>query len=412
MTQLFQVLDTPESSRSRNLDEDLARFPYVNGELFGGSLRIPSFTSGMRQNRKDSHRRAELRKFQERLGTRTFFDPACGCGNFLIIGYRELRALEIEVLAELRRYTGQDQMELDATELSVVNVDQFYGIEFDEFPARIAETALWMMDHIKNNRLSLEFGESYVRIPLQRSPHILHADALETDWSLHVPSSSCSYVLGNPPFVGAKFQSETQRSQVRRIAALGRSGGTLDYVAAWFIKAAHYIQNTSAKIGFAATNSLTQGEQVAQLWPLLFDWFGLEIEFAHRTCAWGPDARGKAHVHVVILGLCLRAHASKVRRLFTSKVRRLFIYDDINGEPHESAVASITPYLIDGTNLHDPNVVVAKCHRGGHYIFDRSEADAFLSVWHWNDLQHLPDPAHRYCAAVHCGSERAVRARR
>lgn len=110
-------------------------------------------------------------------------------------------------------------MELDATELSVVNVDQFYGIEFDEFPARIAETALWMMDHIMNNRLSLEFGQSYVRIPLQRSPHILHADALETDWSLHLPSSSCSYVLGNPPFVGAKFQSETQRSQVRRIAA-------------------------------------------------------------------------------------------------------------------------------------------------------------------------------------------------
>ncbi len=315
MTQLFRVLDTPEASRSRNLGEDLARFPYVNGELFGGSLRIPSFTSGMRQNRKDSHRRGELCKFQERLGTLTFFDPACGCGNFLIIAYRELRALEIEVLlAELRRYTGQDQMELDATELSAVNVDQFYGIEFDEFPARIAETALWMMDHIKNNRLSLEFGQSYVPIPLQRSPHILHVDALETDWSLHLPSSSCSYVLGNPPFVGAKFQSETQRSQVRRIAALGRSGGTLDYVAAWFIKAAHYIQNTSAKIGFVATNSLTQGEQVAQLWPLLFNRFGLEIEFAHRTFAWGPDARGKAHVHVVILGLCLRAYASKLAR--------------------------------------------------------------------------------------------------
>ena len=128
--------------------------------------------------------------------------------------------------------------------LSVVNVDQFYGIELGEFPVRIAEVALWMMDHIMNNRLSLEFGETYVRIPLKTSPHIVHGDALEMDWAEVLPPEDCSYVLGNPPFGGAKFQSAEQRAQVRRIAALGKSGGTLDYVTAWFIQAGEYVQES------------------------------------------------------------------------------------------------------------------------------------------------------------------------
>ena len=160
-----------------------------------------------------------------------------------------------------------------------------------------------MMDHIMNNRLSLEFGQSYVRIPLEKSPHIFHGDALEGDWSELLSPTKCSYLFGNPPFVGSKMQTKEQREQVRTIAALGKSGGTLDYVAAWFIKAGNYIKDSNARIGFVATNSIIQGQQVAQLWPLLFERFGLEIAFAHRTFAWGSDARGKAHVHVVILGL-------------------------------------------------------------------------------------------------------------
>ena len=209
------------------------------------------------KKRKDSRRRAELRAFQKRLGEMKFFDPACGCGNFLIIAYRELRELEIELIRELRRGRGDEtQRMLAAAELlSRITVDQFYGIEIGEFPARIAETALWMMDHIMNNRLSLAFGQSYVRIPLEGSPHIRNADALETDWTALLPPEDCSYVFGNPPFGGAKFQSEEQRAQVRRIAALGKSGGTLDYVTAWFIKAGEYIQRgRQARIGFVATN--------------------------------------------------------------------------------------------------------------------------------------------------------------
>ena len=411
LSQLFQVLDTPEAERQRTLDEDLGRFPYVNGDLFDGPLRIPAFDAAMRgalldacrfdwseispaifgalfqsvmdpverrakgahytteknilkvieplfmddlraefarlKSRKDSRRLTELRRLQERLGAMTFFDPACGCGNFLIIAYRELRLLEIEVLKAIRVGT---QQELDAATLSQVDVDQFHGIEIGEFPVRIAETAMWMMDHIMNNRLSLEFGRTYARIPLEKSPHIVHGDALETVWADVLPSEDCSFVFGNPPFVGAKFQTEDQRAQVRRIAALGKSGGTLDYVAAWFIKAGGYVKGGNARIGFVATNSITQGEQVAQLWPVLFERCKLEIAFAHRTFAWGSDASGKAHVHVVVLGFDRREAARPEKRLFS--------YPVINGEPEESVHAALSPYLFDAGGLSDPHLVV------------------------------------------------------
>ena len=390
LAQLFQVLDTPEADRLTSLDEDLNQFPYVNGALFEGALRIPAFDAAMRaalldacrfdwsnispaifgalfqsvmdpkerrakgahytteknilkvieplfmddlraeferlKSRRDSRRRPALLAFQEKLGNLRFFDPACGCGNFLIIAYRELRTLEIEVLKEI--YAGGLFEKLERS-LSVIDVDQFYGIEIGEFPARIAETALWMMDHIMNNRLSLELGEVYARIPLEKAPHIVHGDALEIDWADLLPPAQCSFVFGNPPFVGAKFQTADQRAQVRRIAALGRTGGTLDYVTAWLITAGEYVNDGQARIGFVATNSVTQGEQVAQLWPVLFDRCKLEIAFAHRTFAWGSDARGKAHVHVVILGLDRRDGARPAKRLFS--------YRNINGEAEESA---------------------------------------------------------------------------
>ena len=389
LTQLFQILNTPEDRRATTLDEDLALFPYVNGDLFRDMLPIPSFDSRMRKRlidachfdwsaispaifgslfqsvmdvderrrqgahytteqnilkvieplflddlreefqrlraRRDTRRIPELIAFQQRLGTLRLFDPACGCGNFLIIAYRELRELEIEVLKEIR---PKRQVDAFAELLSMVDVDQFYGIELGEFPAHIAEVALWMMDHIMNNRLSLEFGQTYVRIPLEKSPHIRQGDALEFDWAELLPPAQCSFVLGNPPFVGAKFQSSDQREQVRNIASLGRSGGTLDFVTAWFIKAGEYVRESAARIGFVATNSITQGEQVAQLWPILFERHKLEITFAHRTFAWGSDARGKAHVHVVIIGLAKRTDAPRQKRLFS--------YDTPKSDPQQT----------------------------------------------------------------------------
>ena len=451
LAQLFEVLDTPEDERAATLDEDLARFPYIDGDLFEGHLRTFSFDTAMRgalldacrfdwsnispaifgalfqsvmdpaerraqgahytteknilkvieplfmddlraefervRKRRGRGRLAALRQFQAKLGGLTFFDPACGCGNFLIIAYRELRLLEIEVIRDIRDATAATgQAVLDVAWQSVVDVDQFHGIELGEFPARIAETALWMMDHIMNNRLSLEFGRTFVRIPLDKSPRIVHGDALETDWSDVLPADECSFVLGNPPFVGAKYQTAQQRAQVRGVAALGKSGGTLDYVAAWFIKAGEYVRGGKARIGFVATNSITQGEQVAQLWPVLFGRCALEIAFAHRTFAWGSDARGKAHVHVVILGLD--------RRKAVRAEKRLFAYPDVDGEPEESRHAALSPYLFDAGGLSDPHLVVREESRpingmvqlltgsqpidDGQYIFDAAERDEFM----------------------------------
>lgn len=446
---LFQVLNTPVDKRQKSLDEDLAQFPYINGDLFAETLPIPDFDKGMRERlleacgfswekispaifgalfqsvmnakerrAKGAHytteknilkviqplflddlraelarikdlkrgREAALRAYQDKLAGLKLFDPACGCGNFLIIAYRELRLLEIEVLKAL--YPA-GQLDLEASALSKVDVDQFYGIEIDEFPARIAETAMWMMDHIMNNRLSQEFGQVFARIPLKAAPHIVHGDALEIDWATVLAPEQCSYVLGNPPFIGAKIQSDEQRAQVRRIAALGKTGGTLDFVAAWFIKAGEYLRTSRARIGFVSTNSITQGEQVAQLWPLLFQRYGLEIAFAHRTFNWGSDARGKAHVHVVVIGL--------TRRDDEPSEKRLFSYADINAEPDESRHAALSPYLFDASKLVDRHLVVREASSpvagslapssrlgsqpidGGHLILDAASRSELIA---------------------------------
>ncbi len=491
LADLFETLDTPETTRQTTLDPDLARFPYVNGHLFAEYFPTPKFNAAMREallnacrfdwtpispaifgslfqsvmnagerRRHGAHytteknilkligplflddlraefgslksrrsgREKALRSFHDKLAALTFFDPACGCGNFLVITYRELRRLETELL---RLIHADGQLNLDAAALSRVDVDQFYGIEIAEFPARIAETALWMMDHLMNRELSEAFGGYYPRIPLKKSPHIAHADALELDWASHLPPERCSYVLGNPPFVGAKFQSVQQREQVRQIANLGKSGGTLDFVAAWFLKAGAYASGgvnpalrggpdgggpdsprrsgstptlptpapplgpdsprrsgftptlPTPRIAFVATNSITQGEQVAQLWPVLFDRYGLEIAFAHRTFEWGSDARGKAHVHVVIIGL---DHRRSGPAPTPSPQRRLFSYPKINGEPVETVHRAISPYLFDAGGLKDAHMVVAAessplspmtsiqngsiAADGGHLVFD------------------------------------------
>ncbi|MDP4026616.1 class I SAM-dependent DNA methyltransferase [Methylobacterium sp. NEAU 140] len=446
---LFEVLNTPEKQRQTKLDADLKQFSYINGDLFAARLPVAAFDKDMREKllvacdfkwdaispaifgslfqsvmnakerraagahytteknilkliqplfldelwadferlrqRRDTSKNKLLREFQDRLAGLRFLDPACGCGNFLIIAYRELRVLETEVLKALNP-KGQRQL-LDVALLSKVDVNQFYGIEIGEFPARIAEVALWMMDHIMNVRLSLEFGQAYARIPLVASPHIRHGDALEVDWAALLSPAECSYVLGNPPFIGAKYQTDEQRGQVRRIAALGGSGGTLDFVAAWFLKAGAYVGKSTATIGFVATNSITQGEQVAQLWPLLFDRYKLEVAFAHRTFAWGSDARGVAHVHVVIIGLAKAGHEPKTKRLFS--------YSDINGDPIESGHQALSPYLFDASGLSNRHLVIEETSKslcdmpkmiigskpidGGYLIFDDAERDDFLS---------------------------------
>ena len=426
------------NKRSSALDEQLAAFPYINGRLFAEPLPMADFTAAMREALLDAcaldwsaispaifgslfqsimdekarrnlgaHYTSEenilklikplfldelwaefekvkrfknkLFEFHKKLRTLTFFDPACGCGNFLVIAYRELRDLE---LAVLRASIQDGQMGVDVHGLIHLDVDQFYGIEIEEFPAQIAQVALWLMDHQMNVRLSEEFGFYFARIPLRTSPHVVHGNALRLDWNEVLPAERCSYVLGNPPFVGAKFMDDAQREDTRAVFDGIDNAGLLDFVAAWYVKAARYLHGTAAtptRCAFVSTNSITQGEQVGALWGWLLAQ-GLHIQFAHRTFSWSNEARGKAAVHCVIVGFGLQNLPGKV----------IYEYEDIKGEPLAVPAHNINPYLVDA-----PDVVLPRRSRplcavpeigignkpidDGNYLFSTAERDAFIA---------------------------------
>lgn len=404
LTQLFEVLNTPVDKRQKTLDEDLAAFPYVNGSLFDKSVKIPSFDSKMRKalldccyytwngvspaifgslfqcvadkekrrtlgehytteknimktisplflddlkvefeklkNDKSTAKNSKLKAFQQKLAKLRFLDPACGCGNFLVIAYRELRQLELEVLKELYMKKGQIYELFDVERLSLIDVDNFYGIEIEEFPAKIAEVALWICDHQMNIELSKAFGRYFARIPLRKTAHILCGNALTIDWKEVVRPEELSYILGNPPFIGKKEQSAQQRNEIKTIFHNLSGVGVLDYVTAWYMKTAEYIQNTRIKVAFVSTNSITQGEQVGILWKALFT-LGIKIHFAHRTFVWDSEASGKAHVHCVIIGFAN----------YDVDKKRIFDYQNIKGNAHEVIVKNINPYLVDFKNI-------------------------------------------------------------
>ncbi len=407
LAQLFQVLNTPEDKRSKALDEQLVAFPYINGKLFAESLPMADFTSAMREALLDAcaldwsaispaifgslfqsimdekarrnlgaHYTSEenilklikplfldelwaefekiksnknkLFEFHKKLRTLTFFDPACGCGNFLVISYRELRALE---LAVLRASHASGQLSVDVHQLIGIDVDQFYGIEIEEFPAQIAQVAMWLMDHQANLQVSEEFGLYFARIPLRTSPHVVHGNALQLDWNEVLPAQRCSYVLGNPPFIGAAWQSAEQKADVEPLYATLKGGGVLDFVSAWYVKATKYVHEvkaeTSIRVAFVSTNSITQGEQVGILWGWMLAQ-GIHIQFAHRTFNWSNEATGKAAVHCVIVGFGRENRPDKV----------IYEYADIKGEPHAVQAKNINPYLVDA-----PSVVIAKSSR-------------------------------------------------
>jgi very-short-patch-repair endonuclease len=302
LAELFQVLNTPPEKRLKTLDEQITLFPYINGKLFEEHLPMPAFDAAMREALLDAcaldwsaispaifgalfqsimdekarrnlgahytsekniqkligplfldELRAEFEKvkgnrnrlfeFHKKLRTLKFLDPACGCGNFLVITYRELRLLELDVLRAART---SGQLELDVHKLIQLDVDQFYGIEIEEFPAQIAQVALWLMDHQMNLKVSEEFGMYFARIPLVTSANIVHGNALRLDWDTVLPREQCNYVLGNPPFVGAKFMDDAQRADVQAVFTGIDNSGLLDFVAAWYVKAARYLHPSPA----------------------------------------------------------------------------------------------------------------------------------------------------------------------
>ncbi|MEF3692504.1 MAG: DNA methyltransferase [Candidatus Moraniibacteriota bacterium] len=400
---LFNVLNTPIEKRQSTLDEELSKFEYVNGGLFAEKVSCPSFNSEMRKRLleacafdwskispaifgslfqsvmdKDERRHLgahytseknilklikplfldeleeelkscgkninKLNDLHEKISKLKFLDPACGCGNFLIIAYRELRLLELEIL---KKHFGESQLlPFDIKGIIKLKPEQFFGIEIEEFPAKIAQTAMWLMDHQMNEMASQTFGKNIVDLPLGRGAEIFIGNALEKDWEEVVSKNELSYILGNPPFIGQHLQNAEQKRGMENVFGKIKGFGVLDYVSAWYIKAARYIQNTNIAVAFVSTNSITQGEQVSILWNELLNNYGIKIHFAHKTFKWNNEARGKAAVFCVIIGFAN----------FDKDKKYLYEYENIKGEPHEMVVKNINPYLIEADNLVIPSI--------------------------------------------------------
>ena len=479
LQELFQTLNTPKEKRFKNLDEDLNAFPYVNGKLFEENLPMASFDSKMRHallnctyldwsdispaifgsmfqsvmNPKErrnlgahytseknilklikpllldelwrefesvKNNKNKLSEFHKKISELRFLDPACGCGNFLVITYRELRLLELEILRALHKGCRV----IDVNNILWIDVDQFYGIEYEEFPARIAEVAMWLTDHQMNMKVSNEFGQYFVRLPLRKAATILHGDALETNWqsllnplntytiraehadiyllkepeapygklkvetksySVHtgvpetVDKKKFDYIIGNPPFIGSRLMNKKQKESLRKVFENVKNTGDLDYVTGWYIKAAKYVQNTKIKVAFVSTNSIVQGEQTAILWGQMLDKYGIKIHFAHRTFKWRNEAKGNAAVYCIIVGFAN----------YDTQNKSIFDYEDIKGEAHELKAKNINPYLVDAKDIfitkrrkplcNVPEIVFGSMpNDGGNFLFTDEEKNDFV----------------------------------
>ncbi|MGX9688689.1 DNA methyltransferase [Deinococcus wulumuqiensis] len=452
LVRLFQVLNTPLDERQTTLPPEYQVFPYVNGELFAETISLAEFDPSMRQlllnassldwggvspaifgsmfqavmNPQERRElgahytseanilkalgplfldelkamreaargsRARLQNFLDLLPRLRFLDPACGSGNFLILAFRELRRLELDALLELEA----GQQVLDISQRLKVNVGQFYGIEYDEFPSQIARVAMWLTEHQMNVEASRSLGQNFVNLPLRTAAHIRHGDALEVNWAEHLnlqeDASSLArlYIVGNPPFVGGKKMTAIQRAQVTQAFEGVRDAGVLDYVSVWYLKAAqlgaHVAQQypeLQVAAALVSTNSVTQGEQVGPLWGTVLHDYGQTITFAHQTFKWSNDAPGQAAVHCVIVGFRPSGQATGRPLLFS--------YASPTSAPLRHEVGQINPYLLEG-----PTVIVRKAQNplragvppihfgnmpldGGNLLLTTEERDALLAA--------------------------------
>lgn len=394
---LFQVLDTEH--RSERTDEVAKRFPYVNGHLFSEALPIPYFDAETRDlllrcctfnwgsispavfgsmfqavKSRDARRelgahyttetniaktirplflddlhaqrdrnwsnRAALTRMLEQLSEMRFMDPACGCGNFLVVAYRELRALELDIRVRIRELSGTTVGEFVFAEQLSVGVTQFYGIELEWWPAKIAEVAMFLVDHLANQALAKKLGWAPSRLPLKLTPKIVHDNALAIDWADVLPPSDNVIVLGNPPFLGHDSRSVQQAEELR--ALWGKDIGRIDYVTGWYAKALEYFGSEhNGRWAFVSTNSISQGQPVPLVFGRVFA-AGWQIAFAHRTFAWTSEAPGAAAVHCVIIGFTRASPATKPT---------LYDYADLRAAPMRRDASSINAYLIDGPNI-------------------------------------------------------------
>jgi hypothetical protein len=408
LTELFEVVDQPAADRTIGPDSKLGAFRYINGGLFRGALDLPPLTTKFRDglleacqfdwgvispaifgsifqavkekvDRRDGGEhytteenilntlrpllldeyrqrleqswddKAALTRLHNELGQLRVFDPACGCGNFLIVAYRELRALELDILKRRRdldmvnaatKRVERAQLSIDVTAAIKVTLDHFYGIEIEEWPARIAETAMLLVDHLANQRMAEEFGLAPDRLPIKIAPCIVIGNSLQIDWEEVCPASDHVYVVGNPPYLGPRLQSQIQKIDQKSVWKDVRGSGTLDYVTNWFMKAARHVEGTKAQVAFVSTNSITQGGQPAIIWSELHA-LGMHINFARRTFKWGNDTRDAAAVHCVIIGFNWGGNG-RTKLLWT---------EDYLGASQLTA-ANINPFLLDAPDVY------------------------------------------------------------
>lgn len=400
---LFQVLNKSDDTRNSNLIEEVSDFPYVNGGLFQEQIGLVSFTEAMRERllqccyfdwssispaifgslfqsimnkddrrnlgahytseenilktimplfleelqseldqitklKQENSRNTKLIDFLKKIQTLTFLDPACGCGNFLIITYREIRRLELQLLKAQQKNSKQTHISIEID--PQIKLNNFYGIEIEEWPARIAEVAMWLTQHQMNVEFAKAFGDEPDLLPLKEHANIKHANSLEIDWAEVVEKERLNYIIGNPPFVGSKYQNKEQKQLQISIFNKIKGSKQLDFVANWFYKSAQFIQNTDISCAFVSTNSITMGEQVSTLWTPILE-MGISLHFAHRTFSWHNDAKGKAAVHCVIIGFGQKERDKKY----------LFDYPTLKSKPNKLTVKNINPYLIDAPSF-------------------------------------------------------------
>jgi len=445
ITSLFDILNVPEDHVKRaHLSDELKEFPYVNGKLFEKTLSPPIFNAKMKQaltecarfdwskispaifgamfqGVMDEKRRREigahytseenilklirplfldglweeyrhcgynekaLEDLHEKIRKMKFLDPACGCGNFLIIAYRELRLMELEIL---KRKEGTIQQQLDISHMFRVSIEQFYGIEYEEFPCQIAQVGMWLIEHQMNLLAQDVFGRCPPTLPLNQKAHIIQGNALQIDWNNVVPKKELSYIMGNPPFVGYPNQSDEQKNDVRSACTdfngkEFKNAGKIDYVAAWYYKAAKYIQNSQIRTAFVSVNSITQGEQVASVWKPLLNVFGVKIDFAYRTFKWSNDAKNNATVHCVIIGFSLVNTTKKIiydgeEKLFVNNINPYLVdAPDVFVESRRSPICKV-PIMQKGSVPADDGNLIIKEKEYNHFIEIAPNAKEFI----------------------------------
>jgi hypothetical protein len=441
LQKIFEVLNKPKDKRLKTLDVELNQFPYINGRLFEETIETADFDQPMRDtliqccaldwskispaifgamfqsvmNDEERHdigahytseqnilklihplfldglreefnaikqlspagRRDKLIAFHKKIAGLKFLDPACGCGNFLVISYRELRLLELDILELLL----DKEKVLDIHDEILVNINQFYGIEIEEFPAQIAQVAMWLVDHQMNMQVRKRFGAYFVRLPLTAAASIHNTNALTTGWEGIVPKNELSYILGNPPFLGASVMNQKQKKELEKVFNYLKGCNSLDYVTCWYIKASQYIKDTKIEVAFVSTNSICQGEQIPILWPELLNKYNIKVNFAHQTFKWSNEAKGKAAVYCIILGFAA----------FDRIEKKLYFYKSVTSEPNRVYAKQINPYLVDAAPLiiqkrtepisKVPKMVYgSKPTDGGNLIFNEEEKNEFLKL--------------------------------